>query len=69
MTNQKPSVVLVHGGFAKSANWSGGVERLQDRSSCFLLPAAALGASRPLKTALMGRLKRDPSIERRRVAR
>ncbi|SCL34529.1 Alpha/beta hydrolase family protein [Micromonospora rhizosphaerae] len=32
MTNQRPTVVLVHGAFAESASWSGLVERLQDRS-------------------------------------
>ncbi|MGW3808596.1 alpha/beta fold hydrolase, partial [Micromonospora sp. NPDC005113] len=32
MTNQKPTVVLVHGAFAESASWSGVVERLQERS-------------------------------------
>ncbi|RLP94626.1 alpha/beta hydrolase [Micromonospora sp. BL4] len=31
MTNQKLTVVLVHGAFAESASWSGVVERLQDR--------------------------------------
>ena len=32
MTNQKPTVVLVHGAFAESASWTGVVERLQGRS-------------------------------------
>lgn len=32
MTQQKPTVVLVHGAFAESASWSGVVERLQARS-------------------------------------
>jgi pimeloyl-ACP methyl ester carboxylesterase len=32
MTEQKPTVVLVHGAFAESASWNGVVERLQARS-------------------------------------
>ncbi|TDD68944.1 alpha/beta hydrolase [Jiangella aurantiaca] len=32
MTEQKPTIVLVHGAFAESASWSGVVERLQARS-------------------------------------
>lgn len=32
MSDQKPTVVLVHGAFAESASWSGVVQRLQDRS-------------------------------------
>ncbi|MFC7244200.1 alpha/beta fold hydrolase [Catellatospora aurea] len=32
MTDQKPTVVLVHGAFAESASWSGVVQRLQERS-------------------------------------
>jgi pimeloyl-ACP methyl ester carboxylesterase len=32
MTQQKPTVVLVHGAFAESASWNGVVERLHDRS-------------------------------------
>jgi pimeloyl-ACP methyl ester carboxylesterase len=32
MTEQQPTVVLVHGAFAESASWSGVVERLQARS-------------------------------------
>lgn len=32
MTDQKPTVVLVHGAFAESASWSGVVQRLRDRS-------------------------------------
>ena len=32
MTEQKATVVLVHGAFAESASWSGVVERLQGRS-------------------------------------
>jgi pimeloyl-ACP methyl ester carboxylesterase len=32
MTNQKPTVVLVHGAFAESASWTGVVERLLSRS-------------------------------------
>jgi len=32
MTEQKPTVVLVHGAFAESASWNGVIERLQARS-------------------------------------
>jgi pimeloyl-ACP methyl ester carboxylesterase len=32
MTEQKPTVVLVHGAFAESASWSGVVERLREQS-------------------------------------
>ncbi|GAA2398947.1 alpha/beta hydrolase [Catellatospora methionotrophica] len=32
MSDQKPTVVLVHGAFAESASWSGVVERLRGRS-------------------------------------
>jgi pimeloyl-ACP methyl ester carboxylesterase len=32
MTQQKPTVVLVHGAFAESASWNGVIERLQARS-------------------------------------
>ncbi|GAA1400507.1 alpha/beta fold hydrolase [Catellatospora coxensis] len=32
MTDQKPTVVLVHGAFAESASWSGVVQRLRERS-------------------------------------
>lgn len=32
MTEQKPTVVLVHGAFAESASWSGVVEQLQAKS-------------------------------------
>ncbi|MEU8074963.1 alpha/beta hydrolase [Catellatospora citrea] len=32
MTDQKPTVVLVHGAFAESASWAGVVQRLQERS-------------------------------------
>jgi pimeloyl-ACP methyl ester carboxylesterase len=32
MTEQRPTVVLVHGAFAESASWSGVIERLQSKS-------------------------------------
>ena len=32
MTEQEPTVVLVHGAFADAASWNGVVERLQERS-------------------------------------
>jgi pimeloyl-ACP methyl ester carboxylesterase len=32
MTEQKPTIVLVHGAFAESASWNGVIERLQERS-------------------------------------
>jgi pimeloyl-ACP methyl ester carboxylesterase len=32
MTEQKPTVVLVHGAFAESASWAGVIERLRQRS-------------------------------------
>ena len=32
MTEQSPTIVLVHGAFAESASWSGVIERLRERS-------------------------------------
>jgi len=32
MTQQRPTVVLVHGAFAESASWNGVIERLQAKS-------------------------------------
>lgn len=32
MTEQRPTVVLVHGAFAESASWSGVIERLRERA-------------------------------------
>jgi pimeloyl-ACP methyl ester carboxylesterase len=32
MTEQKPTIVLVHGGFAESTSWNGVIERLQRQS-------------------------------------
>lgn len=39
MTEQKPTVVLVHGAFAESASWSGVIEQLHARS-CNVVAAA-----------------------------
>ena len=32
MTQQKPTVVLVHGAFAESASWNGVIQQLQAKS-------------------------------------
>jgi pimeloyl-ACP methyl ester carboxylesterase len=44
MTQQKPTVVLVHGAFAESASWNGVVERLRQRS------LATVAAANPLRS-------------------
>jgi pimeloyl-ACP methyl ester carboxylesterase len=43
MTEQYPTVVLVHGAFADSASWNGVIERLQQRG------VAAIAAANPLR--------------------
>ncbi|MFB7265723.1 hypothetical protein ACFCXH_26820 [Streptomyces nojiriensis] len=40
----RPTVVLVHGGFADASNWNGVVERLQDKGYPVLAPANPLRA-------------------------
>jgi pimeloyl-ACP methyl ester carboxylesterase len=44
MTEQKPTVVLIHGAFAESASWNGVVERLQARS------VSAVAVANPLRS-------------------
>lgn len=44
MTEQQPTVVLVHGAFAESASWSGVVERLQERG------LGVVAAANPLRS-------------------
>lgn len=44
MSNQKPTVVLVHGAFAESASWNGVIERLQAQS------VQVIAAANPLRS-------------------
>ncbi|MDP3949267.1 alpha/beta fold hydrolase [Microbacterium sp.] len=44
MTDQKPTVVLVHGAFAESASWNGVIERLQTHG------VTAVAIANPLRT-------------------
>jgi pimeloyl-ACP methyl ester carboxylesterase len=44
MTEQKPTVVLVHGAFAESASWNGVIEQLQARS------LGVVAAANPLRS-------------------
>ena len=44
MTDQKPTVVLVHGAFAESSSWNGVIERLQAQS------VSVVAAANPLRS-------------------
>ncbi|HEX6359573.1 alpha/beta hydrolase [Actinophytocola sp.] len=44
MTEQKPTIVLVHGAFAESASWRGVVERMRDR------PVDVVAVANPLRS-------------------
>lgn len=44
MTEQKPTIVLVHGAFAESASWNGVIARLQERG------VHAIAAANPLRS-------------------
>lgn len=44
MTDQKPTIVLVHGAFAESASWNGVIERLQAKG------VRAVAAANPLRS-------------------
>lgn len=58
MSNEKPTVVLVHGAFAESASWNGVVERLHARSVEVIAVANPLrsvfGDARYLRDVLAG---------------
>ena len=44
MTDQKPTIVLVHGAFAESASWNGVIARLQEHG------VRAIAAANPLRS-------------------
>lgn len=44
MTDQKPTVVLVHGAFAESSSWNGVIERLREQS------VSVVAAANPLRS-------------------